>query len=87
MQESLCSPDRCSWIGIGFSLVISVFTVALASAFVLMFAVETSSAVSLYSTGHVDKMDFTKASGILNLIGIAVFMTTGLGWWKHLGLW
>jgi DASS family divalent anion:Na+ symporter len=41
----------------------------------------------VYDTGFVSTRDFLKPGFVLNLIGIGLFMTLGLGWWKILGLW
>ena len=74
-------------IGIGFPAVVPVFLVALPSAFAFMFVVGTPSAALVYSTGHLDQTDFLIPGFILNIIGLASFLTIGLGWWKILGYW
>lgn len=74
-------------IGIGFPAVVPVFLVALPSAFAFMFVVGTPSAALVYSTGHLDQTDFLIPGFILNVIGLASFLTIGLGWWKILGYW
>lgn len=74
-------------MGIGFSVIIPVYTIALASAFAFMFAVGTPSAALVYTTGYLDMKDFIKGGFILNIIGLIAFLTIGLGWWKLLGLW
>lgn len=74
-------------IGIGFSDIIPVFTIALSSAFAFMFPVGTPSAALVYSTGHLDMKDFIKVGLILNIIGILSFLTVGLAWWRLIGLW
>ncbi len=74
-------------IGIGFPAVVPVFLVALPSAFAFMFVVGTPSAALVYSTGHLDQTDFLIPGFILNMIGLASFLTIGLGWWKLLGYW
>ena len=72
---------------IGFSELIPVYTIALASAFAFMLPVGTPSAALVYTTGHLEMKDFIKAGFILNIIGILSFLTIGLGWWRLLGLW
>lgn len=64
---------------------IPVFLIALPSAFAFMFVVGTPSAALVYSTGHLDQRDFLVPGLILNLIGLAVFLTIGLGWWWLIG--
>ncbi|MBS3790303.1 MAG: DASS family sodium-coupled anion symporter [Candidatus Thermoplasmatota archaeon] len=70
-----------------FPDVLPVFLVALPSAFAFMFVVGTPSAALVYSTGHLDQKDFLIPGLILNLIGLAIFLSIGLGWWKLLGYW
>ncbi len=74
-------------VTIGFSDIIPVYTIALASAFAFMLPVGTPSAALVYTTGHLDMKDFIKAGFILNIIGILSFLTIGLGWWRLIGLW
>ncbi len=73
--------------GMAFPEVLPVFLVALPSAFAFMFVVGTPSAALVYSTGHLDQIDFLKPGFILNVLGLAIFLTVGLGWWKLLGYW
>ncbi|MBS3816790.1 MAG: DASS family sodium-coupled anion symporter [Candidatus Thermoplasmatota archaeon] len=74
-------------LALGFPSVLPVFLVALPSAFAFMFVVGTPSAALVYSTGHLDQKDFLVPGFILNVIGLAIFLTLGLGWWKLLGYW
>jgi len=74
-------------VAMGFSAVIPVYTIAMVSAFAFMFPVGTPGAAMVYNTGYIDIKEFIKAGLILNLIGIAVFLTIGLAWWRFLGLW
>ncbi len=74
-------------IPMAFPAVLPVFLVALPSAFAFMFVVGTPSAALVYSTGHLDQIDFLKPGFILNVLGLAIFLTVGLGWWKLLGYW
>ncbi len=74
-------------IPLEFPGVLPVFLVALPSAFAFMFVVGTPSAALVYSTGHLKQKDFLIPGLILNLLGLAVFLTIGLGWWKLLGYW
>ncbi|MFW5945589.1 MAG: SLC13 family permease [Candidatus Natronoplasma sp.] len=71
----------------GFSDILPVYLVALPSAFAFMFIVGTPSAALVYSTGHLDQKDFLVSGLILNIIGLAIFLTIGLGWWWLLGYW
>jgi len=71
----------------GFPDILPVFLVALPSAFAFMFIVGTPSAALVYSTGHLDQKDFLISGLILNIIGLAIFLTIGLGWWRLLGYW
>ncbi len=70
-----------------FPDVLPVFLVALPSAFAFMFVVGTPSAALVYSTGHLEQKDFLIPGFILNIIGLAIFLTIGLGWWRLLGYW
>lgn len=70
-----------------FPDILPVFLVALPSAFAFMFIVGTPSAALVYSTGHLDQKDFLVSGLILNIIGLATFLTIGLGWWRLLGYW
>jgi len=70
-----------------FPDILPVYLVALPSAFAFMFIVGTPSAALVYSTGHLDQKDFLVSGLILNIIGLAIFLTIGLGWWKLLGYW
>ncbi len=74
-------------VAIGFSAVIPVYTIAMVSAFAFMFPVGTPGAAMVYNTGYVDIKEFVKAGLILNLVGLAAFLTIGLAWWRFLGLW
>ncbi len=76
-----------SMIALGFPDVLPVFLVALPSAFAFMFVVGTPSAALVYSTGHLEQKDFLIPGLILNIIGLATFLTIGLGWWRLLGYW
>jgi sodium-dependent dicarboxylate transporter 2/3/5 len=66
---------------------LAMFIVALPSAFAFMFIIGTPGSAMVYDTGLLSTRDFLKPGFILNLIGIAMFMTLGLFWWKILGLW
>jgi len=70
-----------------FPDILPVYLVALPSAFAFMFIVGTPSAALVYSTGHLDQKDFLISGLVLNIIGLAIFLTIGLGWWKLLGYW
>ncbi len=70
-----------------FPDILPVYLVALPSAFAFMFIVGTPSAALVYSTGHLDQKDFLVSGLILNIIGLAIFLTIGLGWWRLLGYW
>ncbi len=70
-----------------FPDILPVFLVALPSAFAFMFIVGTPSAALVYSTGHLDQKDFLISGLILNIIGLSIFLTIGLGWWRLLGYW
>ncbi len=72
---------------IGLSPLMGMYVVALPSAFAFMFIIGTPGSAMVYDTGLLRTRDFLKPGLILNLIGIGVFMTLGLGWWKLLGLW
>ncbi len=74
-------------VALGFSAVVPVYTIAMVSAFAFMFPVGTPGAAMVYNTGYVDIKEFVRAGLILNLVGIAIFLTIGLGWWRFLGLW
>ncbi|MFP4185489.1 MAG: SLC13 family permease [Thermoplasmata archaeon] len=71
----------------GFPDILPVFLVALPSAFAFMFIVGTPSAALVYSTGYLDQKDFLIPGLILNILGLAIFLTVGLGWWRLLGYW
>ncbi len=66
---------------------LSMFVVALPSAFAFMFIIGTPGSAMVYDTGLLRTNDFLKPGLTLNLIGIGVFMTLGLSWWKIIGLW
>jgi len=70
-----------------FPDILPVYLVALPSAFAFMFIVGTPSAALVYSTGHLDQKDFLVSGLVLNIIGLAIFLTIGLGWWRLLGYW
>ncbi|MEF8873184.1 MAG: DASS family sodium-coupled anion symporter [Candidatus Thermoplasmatota archaeon] len=74
-------------LALGFVDILPVFLVAMPSAFAFMFVVGTPSAALVYSTGHLDQKDFLVSGLILNIIGLAIFLTIGLGWWRLLGYW
>ncbi|MFP3872129.1 MAG: SLC13 family permease [Candidatus Natronoplasma sp.] len=74
-------------LAMDFADVLPVFLVALPSAFAFMFVVGTPSAALVYSTGHLEQKDFLVPGFILNVIGLVIFLTIGLGWWKLLGYW
>jgi sodium-dependent dicarboxylate transporter 2/3/5 len=75
------------FISVGLSAEMGMYVVALPSAFAFMFIIGTPGSAMVYDTGFVSTRDFLKPGLILNLIGIVIFMTIGLGWWKILGLW
>ncbi len=66
---------------------LAMFVVALPSAFAFMFIIGTPGSAMVYDTDLIRAKDFLKPGLTLNLIGIAIFMTVGLGWWKLIGLW
>jgi len=66
---------------------LGMFVVALPSAFAFMFIIGTPGSAMVYDTDLLRTKDFLKPGLTLNLIGITVFMTIGLGWWKIIGLW
>jgi sodium-dependent dicarboxylate transporter 2/3/5 len=66
---------------------LAMFVVALPSAFAFMFIIGTPGSAMVYDTGLLRTRDFLKPGLSLNLIGIGIFMTVGLGWWKLIGLW
>ncbi|MEF8832026.1 MAG: DASS family sodium-coupled anion symporter [Candidatus Thermoplasmatota archaeon] len=70
-----------------FTDILPVYLVALPSAFAFMFIVGTPSAALVYSTGHLEQKDFLLSGFILNVIGLAIFLTIGLWWWGLLGYW
>ncbi len=70
-----------------FPDILPVYLVALPSAFAFMFIVGTPSAALVYSTGHLKQKDFLISGLILNIIGLAIFLSIGLGWWRLLGYW
>ena len=72
---------------LGLSAKTGMYVVALPSAFALMFIIGTPGSAMVYDTGFLRVKDFLKPGLTLNLIGIAIFMTLGLGWWKMIGLW
>jgi len=72
---------------LGLSAKTGMYVVALPSAFALMFIIGTPGSAMVYDTGFLKIKDFIKPGLTLNLIGITVFMTIGLGWWKIIGLW
>jgi len=72
---------------IGLSAKTGMYVVALPSAFALMFIIGTPGSAMVYDTGFLRIKDFIKPGLTLNLIGITIFMTIGLGWWKIIGLW
>lgn len=72
---------------LGLSAKTGMYVVALPSAFALMFIIGTPGSAMVYDTGFLKVKDFLKPGLTLNLIGIAIFMTLGLGWWKIIGLW
>jgi len=72
---------------LGLSAETGMFVVALPSAFALMFIIGTPGSAMVYDTGFLRVKDFLKPGLTLNLIGIIIFMTVGLGWWKIIGLW
>ncbi|MFW6141309.1 MAG: SLC13 family permease [Candidatus Saliniplasma sp.] len=74
-------------IVLGYSDVLPVFLVAFPSAFAFMLVVGRPSSALVYSTGNVKQKDFFIAGLILNIIGLIVFLTIGLGWWRFLGYW
>ncbi|MDG6219794.1 MAG: DASS family sodium-coupled anion symporter [Candidatus Thermoplasmatota archaeon] len=73
--------------GLGFSAVTGMYVVALPSAFALMFIIGTPGSAMVYDTGFLKIKDFVKPGLTLNILGIIIFMTLGLGWWKIIGLW
>lgn len=72
---------------LGLSAKTGMYVVALPSAFALMFIIGTPGSAMVYDTGFLRIKDFIKPGLTLNLIGITIFMTVGLGWWKIIGLW
>jgi sodium-dependent dicarboxylate transporter 2/3/5 len=72
---------------LGLSAKTGMYVVALPSAFALMFIIGTPGSAMVYDTGFLKVKDFVKPGLTLNLIGITIFMTIGLGWWKLIGLW
>ncbi len=72
---------------LGMPTIVPVFTIALASAFAFITPIGTPSAMLVYGTGHLNPKDFFKPGLILSVVGILVFLTVGLGWWKLLGYW
>ncbi len=75
------------FLSIGLSAKMGMYVVALPSAFAFMFIIGTPGSAMVYDTGLLSTRDFLKPGLALNLIGIGLFMTIGLGWWKILGLW
>lgn len=75
------------FLSMGLSAKMGMYVVALPSAFAFMFIIGTPGSAMVYDTGLLSARDFLKPGFILNLIGIAIFMTLGLFWWKILGLW
>ncbi len=75
------------FLSMGLSAKMGMYVVALPSAFAFMFIIGTPGSAMVYDTGILNARDFLKPGLILNLIGIILFMTLGLGWWKILGLW
>ncbi len=73
--------------GMGFSLTVPMYTIAMASGFAFLLPVGTPSAMLVYSTGHLEARDFLKAGFILSIIGVISFLTVGLLWWRLLGYW
>ncbi|MEF8848000.1 MAG: DASS family sodium-coupled anion symporter [Candidatus Thermoplasmatota archaeon] len=72
---------------VGLSQRVGMYVVALPSAFAFMFIIGTPGSAMVYDTGLLRTRDFLKPGLILNFIGIAMFMSLGLIWWKFLGLW
>ncbi|MBS3777769.1 MAG: anion permease, partial [Candidatus Thermoplasmatota archaeon] len=72
---------------LGLSAKTGMYVVALPSAFALMFIIGTPGSAMVYDTGFLKVRDFLKPGLTLNLIGITIFMTIGLEWWKLIGLW
>lgn len=75
------------FVGIGLSPLMGMYIVALPSAFAFMFIIGTPGSAMVYDTGLVPAKTFVKPGILLNIVGIVLFMTVGLGWWKLLGLW
>lgn len=72
---------------LGLSAKTGMYVVALPSAFALMFIIGTPGSAMVYDTGFLKVRDFLKPGLTLNLIGITIFMTIGLEWWRLIGLW
>lgn len=72
---------------LGFSPIVPTYTVAMASGFAFMLPIGTPSAMLVYATGNLEVKDFIKPGFILNILGIVVFLTVGLAWWRFLGYW
>ena len=76
-----------SLLAIGFPAVMGMYTVALPAAVAFMFIIGTPGSAMVYATGYLRVADFLKPGFILNMLGIVMFMTVGLGWWRLIGLW
>ncbi len=72
---------------LGLPVIVPVFTIALASAFAFITPIGTPSAMLVYGTGNLDAKDFLKPGLILSILGVLVFLTIGLGWWRLLEYW
>lgn len=73
--------------GMGVPLIVPMYTIAMASGFAFLLPVGTPSAMLVYATGNLEAKDFIKPGLILSIIGVIVFLTVGLLWWKILGYW
>jgi solute carrier family 13 (sodium-dependent dicarboxylate transporter), member 2/3/5 len=72
---------------LGLPPIVPMYTIAMASGFAFLLPVGTPSAMLVYATGNLDAKDFIKPGFILNVLGIIVFLTVGLAWWRILGYW
>lgn len=74
-------------MGLGFSLLVPTYLVAMGSAMAFMLPIASPNVLIAHSSGYIRTKDLIKAGFWLSLVGIATFMTIGLGWWKLLGIW
>jgi sodium-dependent dicarboxylate transporter 2/3/5 len=71
---------------INYPPMVAVFVVTLSSGLAFMLPISTPGNAIVYSSGYISIRDLLKAGFWLDLIGIIVFMTIGLAYWKLIGI-